>query len=157
MDSILSSYLTDWQKMDAINLFALSKATYQLSTSLLNRTWAAKLDSDIRKKVKKALHLPTRTICAFFHLPMALGGLGLRSLQDNLEVATITRAIKVLSSKDKLVSDIAWDQLRLTIAKRTGHPPATLVVVVTFLNSPPRNAAEVPVVYGEEICPVPRS
>ena len=55
VDSILSSYLTDWQKMDAINLFALSKATYQLSTSLLNRTWAAKLDSDVRKKVPRGV------------------------------------------------------------------------------------------------------
>ena len=137
VDKILASYLTDWQKMDAINLFALSKATYQLSTSLLNRTWVAKLDSDIRKKVKKALRLPTRTICAFFHLPTTLGGLGLRSLQDNLEVATISRAIKVLSSKDKLVSDIAWDQLRSTILKRTGQSPATSDDVISFLNSPP--------------------
>ena len=34
VDKILQSKLTDWQKLDAINLFALSKATYHLSTSL---------------------------------------------------------------------------------------------------------------------------
>ena len=142
VDKILASYLTDWQKMDAINTFALSKATYLLSTSILNRTWAAKLDSDVRKRVKKALRLPTRTICAFFHLPTTLGGLGLHSLQDNLEVASVSRTIKVLSSKDKLVSDISWDQLKATIVKRTGHAPTTSEDVITFLNSPPpRNEA----------------
>ncbi len=36
VDKILESRLTDWQKLDAINTFALSKTTYYLSTSLLN-------------------------------------------------------------------------------------------------------------------------
>ena len=69
VDKILESRLTDWHKLDAINTFALSKATYALSTSILNRTWASKIDADIRRKVKKALRLPTRTMGAFYSHP----------------------------------------------------------------------------------------
>ncbi len=46
--------LTDWQKIDAINTFTLSKLKYHLSTSALNTTWASKLDADIRKKIKRS-------------------------------------------------------------------------------------------------------
>ena len=83
VDTILDSRLADWQKVDAINLFALSKVNYLLSTSILNRTWAAKLDSEVRKRVKKSLRLPVRTLCAFFHLPCGMGGLGLTSIEDS--------------------------------------------------------------------------
>ena len=54
----------------------------------------------------------------------------------------ILRAMKVLTSKDKLVSDIAWDQLRSTIIKRTGHTPQSSDDITAFLNAlPPHNEA----------------
>ena len=140
VDKILETRLADWQKLDAINTFALSKTTYVLSSSLPNRTWAAKLDSVVRKKVERAFRLPVRTISAIFHLPCKLGGFGLQSIEDNLETSTITRALKALASKDKLVSDIAWDQLRATILKRTGHRPKQAEDVTEFLHTlPPKN------------------
>ena len=142
VEKILASRLTDWQKVDAVNTFALSKATFLLSTSALNRTWAAKVDSTVRKLVKKALRFPTRTISSFFHLPASMGGLGLHSLEDNLESSMVVRALKCLCSRDRLVSNTAWDQLRATILKRTGNPPSTFQDAVDFLSSPPlRNEA----------------
>ena len=62
---ILGSRLTDWQKLDAINTFALSKMTYQLSAAMLNRGWAEKLDAEVRRKIKRSFGLPMRTAGAF--------------------------------------------------------------------------------------------
>jgi len=119
VDKILDSWLTDWQKLDAINTFALSKVTYRLSTSVVNRTWAAKVDAKVRKRIKKSFRLPARTISTFFHLPCHLGGFGLHSLEDNLESTLILWTLKTLTSKDRLIADIAWDQPRATYRKST--------------------------------------
>jgi hypothetical protein len=137
VDKILRSLLTDWQKVDAINTFAISKLTYHLNSSCLNRSWATKLDGLIRRKLKKSVRLPVRTISSFFHLPCSMGGLGLRSVEDCLEAAMVTRALKYLVSKDLLVSGLAWDQLKATMTKRTGEEPQNAEEILSFLNSPP--------------------
>ncbi len=43
-EKILSSKLTDWQKIDAFNLFAISTTSYLLNSTLINRSWASKLE-----------------------------------------------------------------------------------------------------------------
>jgi hypothetical protein len=133
VDKILRSLLTDWQKVDAINVFAISKLTYHLNSSCLNRSWATKLDGLIRGKLKKSIRLPVRTTSSFLHL----GGLGLRSVEDCLEAAMVTRALICLVSKDLLVSGLAWDQLKVTMTKRTGEEPQNAEEILSFLNSPP--------------------
>ena len=55
---ITSSGLTDWQKIDALNTFVVTKASYQFDTAIIDQTWATKVDAQLRKMVKKALHLP---------------------------------------------------------------------------------------------------
>ncbi len=137
VDKILQSQLTDWQKVDAINTFAMSKLTYHLNSSCLNRSWATKLDGLIRRKLKKAIHLPVRTISSFFHLPSHMGGLGLQSVEDSLEAAIVIRVLKCLMSKDLLVLGLACDQLRATILNRTGESPEDVQQVLTFLHTPP--------------------
>ncbi len=136
VERIVKSKLTDWQKVDAINTFAMSKLTYHLNSSCLNRSWAAKLDATIRRQVKKAVKLPVRTTSSFLHLPSHSGGMGLCSAEDRLESAMVTRSLKCLVSKDRLVSDLAWDQLAATITKRTGSPPRDVTEVLSFLHSP---------------------
>ena len=76
MERIVESKLTDWQRVDAINTFAMSKLTYHLNSSCLNRSWAAKLDATIRRRVKKAVMLPVKTTSSFLHLPSPGGGGG---------------------------------------------------------------------------------
>ncbi len=137
VDRILASKLTNWQKVDAINTFALSKLSFQLSSASLNRSCSAKFDALVRQRVKKSLHLPKRSISSFFHLPTKLGGLGLMSVEDSLEAAMISKAIKCLSSKDKWVNDVAWDQLQSTIAKRRSSSPQNISQVLEFINNPP--------------------
>ncbi len=44
-EKILSSKLTEWQKIEAVNMFAISKTDHFLHTSLANSSWADGLDS----------------------------------------------------------------------------------------------------------------
>jgi len=139
---ILDSKLTDWQKIEAVNLFALSKTTHTMSSFITDRTSASKLDAEVRKLIKKAFRLPTRTLCAFFHLPSRLSGLGLRSVETQIECSLVSRSLKTLSSKDRLVADAAWDQLFATIVKRTGDRPSTASEGLPELSSSRQGSVE---------------
>ena len=120
-DKILSSGLADWQKLDAINIFVISKASYYLNSSILNVTWASKMDASLRSLLKKALRFPKRTTNSFLYCSKAKGGLGLFSVLDRLHTSCISRSIKCLTSHDKLVSDIAWSQLYQVVKCLTSH------------------------------------
>ena len=135
---ILDAPLTDWQKVDALNLFVVSRVTYHLGATTINRTWAAKTDSILRKMLKKCLRLPTRTISTFFHTSTAHGGLGLKSIEDMLDTIAVSRLSHCLTSPDKRVSDIAWHQLH-EVAKRRrgGMDTLTKEDLSDFLNSMP--------------------
>ena len=73
---------SDWQKIDAINIFILPLAGYLLNVALIDKTWASSTDATIRKIVKLALYLPKRTVSAIFHVAQSQGGLGIGSLED---------------------------------------------------------------------------
>ena len=49
VDTISNSLLTDWQKIEAINMFVLSKASYHLNAASLDKTWVTKTDAAIRR------------------------------------------------------------------------------------------------------------
>ena len=57
-EKILSSQLTDWQKLDAIRRFIRPKLEYILRKMLLNRSWAKNLDDAVRGMAKKVFRLP---------------------------------------------------------------------------------------------------
>jgi len=134
---ILDSGLTEWQKIDAINTFLLTKANYNLNASVLDRTWATRIDAKIRRLVKKAMRLPRRTVSAFFHTAKDHGGLGLTSLEDTLDMARITRFLCCLSSPDRLVQDTAWAQLSAVVKKRQKKVEIDTSDIETFINSLP--------------------
>ena len=115
---VASSGLTDWQKVDALNTFVLTKATYQFNTAVIDQTWATKVDAKLRKAVKKALRLPNRTTSPFFYTAKSSGGLGLTSLEDTLHTTRISRLLSCLTSPDKRLNDIAWSQLTSVVKRR---------------------------------------
>ena len=118
-EKICSSALTDWQKTDAVNTFVIPKACYHLDSAMLNITWASRVDAKLRRLVKKALRLPTRTTSAFLYTSKAPGGLGLRS------------------AVDKTVNDVAWAQLHLTVQKRRRLTEVSAEDITDFLNHTP--------------------
>ena len=136
-EKILNSALTDWQKIDAINTFVLTKASYFLCTYVLNRTWATKIDAKIRRLVKKATKLPKRTISAFFHASRDHAGLGLVSLVDSMDTAQVTRVLRCLSSPDQLVQNVAWSQLSSVTRIRLKKKELETTDYENLLNNPP--------------------
>ena len=134
---ILSSALTDWQKIEALNTFVLTKAQYRLRADLVARKWALNLDKTIRKSIKKALRLPRRTTTHLFYTSRKHGGLGVFSIEDSLDVFRATHFYKCLSCPDPTVSGCAWDQLWHTVSKRSGIPEPSDSDIESFLNSSP--------------------
>ena len=114
----MSSGLTDWQNIDALNMFVVTKATYQLENAIVDQTWATRFDSQLRKLEKKGLRLPKRTISSFFYMAKSNGGLGLTSLEDSLHTTRVSRVLSCLTSMDKRLSDIAWSQLTSVVRSR---------------------------------------
>ena len=118
VEKIMDSALTDWQKIEAVNVFVLSGLEYYLNASIPNRSWLIRLDVTIRRIVKKALKLPKRTSTAFFHISRKDGGLGLISQEDRLNIILVKRALIILSSQDRRIQDITWAQLTSTLTCR---------------------------------------
>ena len=104
---------------------------------MLNITWASRVDAKLRRLVKKALRLPTRTTSAFLYTSKAHGGLGLRSVVDTLHMSRVSRLISCLTSRDKTVNDVAWAQLHLTVQKRRRLTEVSPEDITDFLNHPP--------------------
>ena len=131
--NIMESPLTDWQKVDALNTFILTKPSYFMNAAVLDGGWVNKIDARL---VKKATRLPRRTVSAFFHTAKANGGLGLTSLEDNMDSTNIIRSLRCLLSPDKLIQDVAWSQVS-DVVRRCNKDDLSSVDIESFLNSPP--------------------
>ena len=135
--AICNSLLTDWQKIDALNTFVLTKAQYRLDASSVNRTWCQQVDAAIRRAVKKAVKLPRNALSSFLYMSRQQGGLGLTSVEDMMDVTKVNRLIRCLSSPDKKVRDVAWIQLSSVVRKRKGSNSITDKDLQEFINSAP--------------------
>ena len=124
-EAICSSALTDWQKLDALNTFVLTKASYQ------------QLDARIRQAVKKSMKLPKRVVSSFLYTSKQHGGLGLTSMEDTLDVTKVNGLVRCLASPDKKVSNVAWDQLSTVVRKRKGEDTISDSDLQEFLNTTP--------------------
>lgn len=134
---IANSLLTDWQKIEAINIFVLSKANYHLRASTPYRIWARSIDNKIRKILRPRLKLPRSTTTPFFYTATHHGGMGLYSVEDSLDVARVTQFYKCLTSPDKFVRNCAWSQLQEVVWRRTKTNSPSPEVIQNFLNDPP--------------------
>ena len=107
-------------KLEAFRDFVMPKLDYVLRTTLAHKKWAKLLDRHVRSCIKRSLGLPQRTCDAFFYTSMTSGGLGLRCIEDELGSLMITQAVKMLTSPDPLIREMAQHSLNLTILKRCG-------------------------------------
>ena len=69
------------------------------------------------------------------------GGLGLFSISDNLVVALLSQMFQCLTSPDRVVSDIALDQLRQTVIHRSNiiNPSIDIYCVFICINYDVKN------------------
>ena len=71
---ICNFQLTDWQNIDPLNVFVLSRDAYVLCASVVSFSWCRDLDAKLRGLVKKALNLPRSHLGVFCICLMLLGG-----------------------------------------------------------------------------------
>ena len=134
---LLRSGLTDWQKMDAIHRFIRPTLNHIIRTTLPARSWAQKLDKQVRRAAKINLRLPLRTADAFLYVSQRDGGLGMPCIEEAMDVARSVSAAKLLSSNDPLLRGVVMEQLKVCTKKRLGIPEPTRENVCDFINHPP--------------------
>ena len=120
-EKLFQSALADWMKLEAFKQFVVPKLDYALRSTLAHKKWGKELDRFVRRTVKQSLGLPGRVCDAIFYVPIAQGGLGLRSIMDDLGNMMITNAAKMLTSPDPLIRGVAQHSLGCTIRKRFGE------------------------------------
>jgi len=136
--AILQSLLTDWQKVDAIRRFTKPQLDYKLRTLLPSRSWAKEVDRSLRSALKKGLRLPNRTISDFLYCHQDDGGLGVPSIEDEMDIALVSQAFKFLANeKDPRVSNVAHHQLAEVMCKRTQSTDPSAEELSAFLNTTP--------------------
>ena len=107
---------------------------------LLSAPWAQSIDKKLRNITKSALKLPRRTTNSFLQVGVCCnryGGLGFKSMEDNLDVARITQFFKRLTSPNDIVKQCAWTQLSQVVGKRLKKQDISPQDMESFLNSPP--------------------
>ena len=62
---------------DVLHRFAKPALTFILQNTLSNKTWAQKVDKEVKKAVKTAFKLPRRTASASLYAPPHSGGMGI--------------------------------------------------------------------------------
>ncbi|KAL5509943.1 hypothetical protein EMCRGX_G005393, partial [Ephydatia muelleri] len=118
---ICSSGLADWQKLDALHRFAKPALTFILQNTLPNKTWAQKIDKEVRL---------LRQLSNFQ---------GEQQVPHEIDIARVTTAFKVLGTdEDPVVSTVARGLLEEVARKRTGG----LIEMEKFLNSPRHQVKE---------------
>ena len=88
--------LTDWQKIDAIKRFTKPQLHYKLRTLLPSRSWAKDVDRSLRTAPKKGLRFPGHTISDFLYCYQDDGGLGVPSIEDEMDITLVSQAFKFL-------------------------------------------------------------
>lgn len=128
-----SSLLAPWQKLTAFRTFIQPRLLHILCHGAIYRKYLEKLDTFIRKIVKKWLYLPTRAATEIVKISPKNGGAGILPFHDLLDVQRITTALKVLNSNDPSVRATALYQLK-DITKRWTGKTNDINVVLRFLN-----------------------
>ena len=120
-EKLFQSCLADWMKLEAFKEFVMPKLDCALRSTLAHKKWATKLDRFVRTTVKRSLGLPGRVCDAFFYVPTVQGGVGLKSIEDDLGNLLITHAVKMLTSPDNFVRGVAVYSLDATVKKQFGQ------------------------------------
>ncbi|KAK3925266.1 Retrovirus-related Pol polyprotein from type-2 retrotransposable element R2DM [Frankliniella fusca] len=117
------SVLTDWQKVDAIRTFVVPQVEFCLQTARVKKGPLVKLDSEMKRVVKGAFHLPRRASPEVVFLPTWQGGANILPLSDLADIGALTKAFKMLTCPDPLVREVAESSAKRTVARSLGREP----------------------------------
>lgn len=109
---ILSSFLSPWQKIDALKSFFYPSLLYAQHTHQISKKDWSELDDAIKAILKKdVLSLPARASNEYLYGASADCLIGLPLSVEDSDIALIGGAFKVLTSNDEDVLESAWKDL----------------------------------------------
>ena len=108
---ILKSSLAPWQKLKAIKVYLYSKLDYPLRNTRPMVKDLISFDKYLIKGVKHMLKLPKLSTNEIMYSPISSGGLGFLPLSEYHAALQITHGLQMLNSPDKIVAEIARNQL----------------------------------------------
>jgi hypothetical protein len=116
LDSINSSLLAPWQKLDAIRTFIQPCLTFALRAGEPLKSSLINYRKKLVEIVRSIMHLPTRASSCIIFASRNVGGLAFQDPLVEVDIQTIVQAIKMVSSSDPFVSSIAkaelWSSVR---------------------------------------------
>ncbi|XP_071445627.1 uncharacterized protein T26G10.4-like [Hetaerina americana] len=131
LDSVRSSELAPWQKIDALHTFLLPRLHFPLRVTATTKKSLARTDTMVYGAVKEWLYLPQRASREIIHLPSHLGGGGYTPLPVLKDCLVVTQAFRMLTCKDPFVRKTAWYSLQEAVHQRLGKigaPPEKRVL-----------------------------
>ena len=128
LDKINESLLAPWQKLDAIRTFVQPCLTFALRAGEPEKASLIKYRRKIIEVVRNICNLPSRVTQHIIFATAKAGGLALQDPTLEADIQTIVQAIKILSSTDPIVANIAKAELRQSVRfAARANPTATLI------------------------------
>ena len=110
LDRVLKSPLKPQQKLILVRDHVLPKISHRLVLGRFSKGLLDKLDLEVRRCLKTALHLPTDTPTANFYLKTKHGGLNITRLRESIPLSTSKRLHNMRQSDDVILSTVATSE-----------------------------------------------
>ena len=130
---INDSLLAPWQKLDAIRTFVQPCLTFALRAGEPDKCSLTKYRRKLIEVVRNICKLPSRATQDITFASAKVGGLGLHDPILEVDIQTIVQAIKMLSSSDPVVANIAKAELRQSVRFAARNNP-TVSLINDFLS-----------------------
>ena len=109
---ILSSKLAPWQQIDCLKTFFFPGLNFLMRTNRLGKDDWRFVDDIIRPLVKKNLNIPNNSCNDYLYGDRESGFLGVPLAAEDSVIANVDGSVKPLLSKDPVICDIAWSEIR---------------------------------------------
>ena len=126
LDSIEKSLLAPWQKLDMIRTFIQPSLTFALRAGVPKKDNLLVYRSHLVATVRRICTLPARASASYIFAHKRVGGLGLLDPTLEADIQAIIHSVKMLSSSDPTVINIANAEVNQTVrlASRSNPTPA---------------------------------
>ena len=141
LEKINSSALAPWQKLDAIRTFVQPCLTFALRAGNPLKKSLETYKTTLVRVLRQICSLPSRSTVPYFFAHKSAGGLGLQDPLQEVDVQTVTQALKILSSPDPVVAAIARAELHQTVRHAAKSLP-TPALVSNYLSALPDDRLE---------------
>lgn len=124
LEKIRSSLLAPWQKLDAIRTFVQPCLTFALRAGEPLKQSLSDYKKKLVEVVRSICNLPHRATSLIIFASTKVGGLGFQDPFTEVDIQTVVQAIRMLSSSDPCVSNIAKAELRNAVRFATQSDPS---------------------------------